>query len=295
MNAPASGSMTRWAQTAERIRATRKTSEKSASVAEYLRSLAGDDLAIAAVFLSGRAFPERDQRTAGLGWAAISAIVRELADADGDAMRRAYDRSSDLGTAVEEVLTEAGHEPTGPTLALSDVASGYQALAAAAGRAAKADVFAGLLRRADPLVARYVTAILGGELRIGLREGHLEKGIAAAFGREVAAVQWAGMLTGDIGRTALLARDDALASARLVLFHPLKSMLASPVVDEAAALARLSPPVWVEDKYDGIRAQLHKQAARGSPLQPRPQRGQRPVSRDHRGCRRAALGWHPRW
>ena len=260
MNAPAIASMTRWAHTAERIRATRKTSEKSASVAEYLRSLAGDDLAIAAVFLSGRPFPERDQRTAGLGWAAISAVVRELAAADEDAMRRAYDRSSDLGTAVEELLTEAGHEPADPALTLSDVAGGYQALAAAASRAAKADVFGGLLRRADPLVARYITAILGGELRIGLREGHLEKGIAAAFGRDVDAVQWAGMLTGDIGRTAVLAREDALASARLVLFHPLKSMLASPVVDETAALARLSPPVWVEDKYDGIRAQLHKQA-----------------------------------
>jgi DNA ligase-1 len=49
--------------------------------------------------------------------------------------------------------------------------------------------------------------------------------------------------------------------ARLSLFHPLTCMLASPVADEAEALARMAPPVWVEDKYDGIRAQLHKQGA----------------------------------
>jgi DNA ligase-1 len=67
------------------------------------------------------------------------------------------------------------------------------------------------------------------------------------------------MLSGDIGRTAILARQDALGTAELVLFHPLKSMLASPVADEAEALARLPPPVWVEDKYDGIRCQLHRQ------------------------------------
>ena len=67
------------------------------------------------------------------------------------------------------------------------------------------------------------------------------------------------MLTGDIGRAAL-ARDDALDTARLALFHPLTSMLASPVA-EAEALSRMAPPVWVEDKYDGIRAQLHKQGA----------------------------------
>ena len=70
MDEPVTGSMAGWARTAERIRATSKTSEKTASVAEYLRSLAGDDLATAAVFLSGRAFPERDQRKRGLGWAA---------------------------------------------------------------------------------------------------------------------------------------------------------------------------------------------------------------------------------
>ena len=36
-------------------------------------------------------------------------------------------------------------------------------------------------------------------------------------------------------------------------------MLASPVADEDEVLTRLGTPVWVEDKYDGIRAQLHKQ------------------------------------
>lgn len=260
MSEPKTASMHRWAETAERIRATRKTSQKSAIVADYLGSLDEADLATAVVFLSGRAFPERDQRKTGLGWRAVSTVVQAVAGADDEAMARAYDRSSDVGTAVSELLTEAGHEPAsdGP-LTLGEVAAGYDALARTRGREAKAGIFADLLRRADPLSARYITAILGGELRIGLREGHLEKGIAAAFERVLAAVQWAGMLSGDIGRTAQLARRDTLDEARLTLFHPLKSMLASPVADEVEAITRLEPPVWVEDKYDGIRAQLHVQ------------------------------------
>ena len=92
-----------------------------------------------------------------------------------------------------------------------------------------------------------------------MREGHLEAAIAAAFGRELADVQWAGMLTGDIGHTAELARDGDLGKAELAMFRPLKSMLAYPVADEAEVLTRLGTPVWTEDKYDGIRAQLHKQ------------------------------------
>ena len=66
------------------------------------------------------------------------------------------------------------------------------------------------------------------------------------------------MLTGDIGRLATLARDDRLDDAELALFHPLKFMLASPAEDAAEIVRRLGAEVWVEDKYDGIRAQLHK-------------------------------------
>ena len=35
-------------------------------------------------------------------------------------------------------------------------------------------------------------------------------------------------------------------------------MLASPAEDADEIITRLGPEVWVEDKYDGIRAQLHK-------------------------------------
>jgi DNA ligase-1 len=263
VSTPGSDPMRRWAETAEAVRATRKTSEKVAIVADYLLSLGEEDLAVAAVFLSGRPFPERDQRRTGIGWAAISSAAQQVAGAEAGALGAAYDRSSDLGTAVGDLLTSVDHAPA-PTvkpLTLWDALAGFEALADARGSEAKRAVFIGLLERADPLTARYLTAVLTGELRIGLREGHLEAGIAAAFGRQVEAVQWAGMLSGDIGGTAVRARGDSLADAELALFHPLKSMLASPVTDEAEALARLPPPVWVEDKYDGIRAQLHKQGA----------------------------------
>jgi DNA ligase-1 len=255
--------MRRWAETAEAVRATRKTSEKVALVAAYLQGLDDDALALAATYFSGRPFPERDQRKVGLGWAAISAAALQVAQQDPGAIGAAYDRSSDLGTAVGELLAEAGHrpDPRAADLTLGDTARAFTSLTRARGNEAKRSLLVGLFERADSLVARYLTAILSGELRIGLREGHLEAGIAAAFERDLSAVQWAGMLTGDIGQTAVLARHDRLATAELDLGHPLKPMLASPVPDEDAVLERMAPPVWVEDKYDGIRAQLHKDGA----------------------------------
>ena len=254
--------MRRWSELAERVAATTRTSEKTAILADYLRSLSPGELPIAAVFLTGRPFPEADQRTTGLGWSAIVAAVGALTGATREDLGAAYDRYSDLSLSVEDVLARAGHEPPqadAPTL--PEVAATFAAIEQASGSAAKGRLLHGLLARADPLTAKSIVKVLGGELRIGLRDGLVEAAIAKAFDRPLEDVKWAGMLAGDMGRLAELARDDQLADAELALFHPLKFMLASPAEDADEIIGRLGPEVWVEDKYDGIRAQLHKRGS----------------------------------
>jgi DNA ligase-1 len=251
--------MRRWSEVAERVAATTRTSEKTAILAGYLATLTPDELPVAAVFLAGRPFPEADQRALGVGWAGLAGAVLRVAGAGEDALRRAYDRSSDVATAVRDVLDEAGHAPdpaAEPTLL--EVRAAFDAIEAASGTAAKALILEALLARSSSPTAAGIVRVLTGELRIGLREGLLEAAIALAFDRPLEAVKRAGMLTGDVGRTATLARGDQLAEASLALFHPLKFMLASPAEDAAEIMARLGPTVWVEDKYDGIRVQLHR-------------------------------------
>ncbi|MGZ6268961.1 MAG: ATP-dependent DNA ligase [Candidatus Limnocylindrales bacterium] len=254
--------MRRWSELAEHVAATSRTSEKTALLGDYLATLGSDELHPAAVFMAGRPFPEVDPRATGLGWATMAAAVTELAGAPAGALGEAYDRSSDLGVAVADVLARRPVQPGADEApGLAEVALVFGAIEAASGAAAKGALFAGLLARCDPLTAKYVVKVLSGELRIGLREGLLEAAIARAFGQPPDAVQWAGMLTGDVGETAVLARDGRLDKARLGLLHPLKFMLASPAEDAAEILRRLGPTVWVEDKYDGIRAQLHRRGA----------------------------------
>jgi len=101
--------MRRWSELAERVAATTRTSEKTALLADYFTDLSPDELPIAAVFLTGRPFPEADQRATGLGWAAIGTTVTDLAGVPRSALGEAYDRSSDLGMAVADVLSGAGH------------------------------------------------------------------------------------------------------------------------------------------------------------------------------------------
>ncbi len=251
--------MRRWSELTARVAATTRTSEKTALLADYLRGLTPEELPIAAVFLTGRPFPEADQRSAGLGWAAMVDAVAGVIGGSRADLAAAYDRHSDLSLAVEDVLVGAGHAPppeASPTL--PEVAATFTAIEAASGPSAKTALLHDLLVRADPPTAKAIVKVLGGELRIGLRDGLVESAIAQAFERPLDEVKWAGMLTGDMGRLATLARDDRLGEAELTLFHPLKFMLASPAEDAAEIIKRLGSEVWVEDKYDGIRAQLHK-------------------------------------
>jgi ATP-dependent DNA ligase I len=110
---------------------------------------------------------------------------------------------------------------------------------------------------ATPLEAKYIVKLLAGDLRIGLKEGAVEDAIARLFQTDVSKVQWVNMLIGDIGETALLARHGKLDEARMRLFHPIKFMLATPADDLTEVAKQMPSGFAVEDKYDGIRAQVH--------------------------------------
>jgi len=261
--------MRRWSQVAERIAATTRTSEKTHLLADYLHDLEPDALRHAVIFFAGRAFAESDARPAGLGWSTITDAVARVAGVDRAALAAAYDRHSDLGLAVGDVLAArdgvdaSPRDPFGFAVSpsVTEVAAAFAAIQAAPGASPKSAAFEALLRRCDPRSATYVVKILAGELRIGLRDGLLQAAIARAFGRSTEDVANTAMLTGDIGETAVLAREDQLGATRLHLFRPLRFMLASPAEDAAEIMTRLGPVVWTEDKYDGIRAQLHRRGA----------------------------------
>src|SRR5207249_277867 len=176
----------------------------------------------------------------------------------------AYLRHSDLGDAAAELLG-ARAKPTGKPITLSDVHAAFRAMSEASGSEARVAEMARLLSRATPQEARYIGRIAAQELRIGLREGLLEEAIAAAFDQPVDAVRRALMLVGEPGEVALLARSGRLESAALHVGRPIRFMLATPVADASEVVRRVGGEAWIEDKYDGIRCQLHIGPGTGGP------------------------------
>jgi len=242
-----------FARTANAIAATPKKGEKERLLADYLRTLDDASLERAAVFFAGAPFPRREQRVTGVGWATIGEAVVEATGRTAEELWAAYPQYADLGDTVAELFPD---DPS-RTISLSELGELFDRLAATAGSIEKKNVLVELFRKVDAQAARYVVKILQSEFRIGLQEGLVEAAVARAFGRSLAAVRRANMFTGDIGAAALLARADALESAKMQLFHPFAFMLAQPEEDPAEIVAALGAGAYADDKYDGIRAQIH--------------------------------------
>ena len=244
--------MREFAKTCEAIGATTKKLQKTAIVAEYLKSRSVDEAAVSAVFLSGRPFPAWEEATLQVGGRSLWAIVAELAGREEGELTASYRRLGDLGAVAGDVLPER----PGQGLTVLDVETSFRQIAAARGSAAKTAIARDLLSRATPLEAKYIVKIMTGDLRIGLKESLVEEAVAKAYGSPLTEVQRANMLLGDIGETVRLAAAGRLTEARMRLFHPLGFMLASPVESTDEGLSYF-PVAAVEDKYDGIRAQAH--------------------------------------
>lgn len=261
-----------FAKVGEDISATPAKLEKVRLLSHYLRSLTSEQLPIATTYFTGRAFAQSDPRILQVGWAVVFRALQDATKIDDSEFHEIASRHGDAGKSAFEVLD--GRTAPQPFTILES-AELFQNLQRARGPIAKAKL---LRERFSILSARegeYLVKVLTGDLRIGLREGLVEEAITKTFDVSLEEVKQANMLLGDIGRTALLASRKELHSAELSMFRPIKCMLATPepnadavwnrfieVTDRDRPGSSIPTTVYVEDKFDGIRAQLHRSGDR---------------------------------
>ena len=148
-------------------------------------------------------------------------------------------------------------------LTITDVDRMLDAVAAASGSgstATRQGVLAELARRATAAEWDLLIRAMLGELRTGALSGVLVDAIARASGRPAASVRRAAMLSGDLGKTALLAltgTEAELDAVGLQVGRPVLPMLAATAATLTAAL-ELTGRASVEYKLDGARIQVHR-------------------------------------
>ncbi|MEZ0386242.1 MAG: ATP-dependent DNA ligase [Verrucomicrobium sp.] len=275
-----------WAHTCERVAADGSRLKKRDHLAAYLQQQSGEFLARAVRWFSAQLDdPVLHLAPLQTGWSIIRRALLELSGLREGEYRAISRSQADTGRTAMLVLDRAlaaGRlaAPVAGAASSADVADLFEKLRAAHGPNEKAIALKQGLMALTPLEGSYVVRLLTGELRVGSREGLVEEGIAIAFDAQADKVREAAMLCGDLGRAAVLASGQQLESAQPGLFVPVKVMLASPEEtavdiwnrlmhakeenddDEEDTDAEAGTPaptaVWLEDKFDGIRAQLHR-------------------------------------
>jgi DNA ligase 1 len=260
-----------FANVGEAIAATPAKLEKIRLLADYLRGLTSEQLPIATPYFTGKAFAQSDPRTLQIGWAVIFRALQGATKVSDAEFHRVASTHGDAGKTAFEILDG---RTTPQPFSISESGELFENLHRLRGPIAKAELLRNRFSKLSAREGQYVVKILTGDLRIGLREGLVEEAIAKGSGVPLEQVREANMLLGDIGQTALLASRNELHRAELSIFRPIKCMLATPEPTAEAIWERfagaagtsreLAPSarttVYLEDKFDGIRAQLHRSA-----------------------------------
>jgi len=263
-----------FANVGDAIAATTAKLEKVRLLSDYLGDLTSVQLPIVTTYFTGRAFAQSDPRILQVGWAVIFRALQATTKIGEAEFHRIASKHGDAGKSAFEVLD--GRTAPQP-FSILESAAFFQNLHRARGPIAKANLLRERLSILSAHEGEYVVKILTGDLRIGLREGLVEEAISKAFDVALEEVKQANMLLGDIGRTALLASRKELHNAELSIFRPIKCMLATPEpsadsvwnrfmeaarVEHDQSQSSIPGTVYVEDKFDGIRAQLHRSGDR---------------------------------
>ncbi|HEX4749007.1 MAG TPA: cisplatin damage response ATP-dependent DNA ligase [Bryobacteraceae bacterium] len=254
--------MDRLAAVCEQIASHNSRLKKIALLAEHLRSLNDEELVLAVRFLSEGPAPEgpanhslfdiAEQPKLSIGSTVLRAAVQAATGWDTRTLSICHAEVGDTGETASLLLRGIS---AGQPLTLQRANEIYQELFRARTSTAKRDLLAQTFRTYDPLAIKYFVKVITRGLRIGLMGKMVEEAVARACGVPHEAIRDANNRLGDLAQVARAARRGELTDIAARLFHPMEFMLAKPL-ERVEDLA--NPADWVlEDKYDGIRSQVH--------------------------------------
>lgn len=248
------------AETAQSISETRGNNAKIKLCSDYLSNLESDkDVELATQFLSEGAFSSVSGKRASVGHRTIATLAAEFCEIDYEKVfkpsKTASGSSSETIQRLFENIPKARERWEAQNLTLQEFSEIFESLYITSKREAKQQILLEAWKQMSPLEVKYFIRILGrGSLRIGFETKSVENAIAKTFNKDLEAVRYARMITGSIGKTAVMAKNNQLDEATFKMFSPIAFMLASPI--ESRAVTDLSDYI-AEEKFDGMRCQAH--------------------------------------
>jgi DNA ligase-1 len=256
------------AELSEKVEATRKRLVMIDLVAEFLRRLEVDEVESAVSMMLGRPFSKQSSLVLEVSWATLSRVIRSVTGVDWAVFDEAFSRTGDIGSAARIVFENSSRKRQTSlferAVTLMEVRHGLEAIAEVTGQGSmgkKQRLLSALLSRLSPVEVKYLVRILVGDMRTGFHDGLMEQAVSKAFQIPLARVQETGMIVGDIGEVAAIAKEhgvEGLSKVDFRIFRPVSLMLAQVADTVAEALEEHRGRTAFEFKYDGARVQIHK-------------------------------------
>ncbi|MEM1619814.1 MAG: ATP-dependent DNA ligase [Fervidicoccaceae archaeon] len=266
---------------AETLDMLEKTSSRIAStniLVELFRKTPAPLIDKVVYFLQGKLWPEwRGLPELGLGEKLIIKAISLALNIKEQQVVEFYKREGDLGKVTEQLMrmkpstTARGLAAFIESAARAklDVARVYDILARIAlaqgegSRDLKLRLLAGLLKDSEPIEARFIVRFVEGRHRVGVGDMTIIDALALAYagGSDPAIIERAYNLRADLGAVAKLLVErgiEALLAVTPQVGVPVKPMLAERHKDPKEMLSKVGGRAFVELKYDGERAQIHK-------------------------------------
>jgi DNA ligase 1 len=219
--------------------------------------------------IQGRVAPFYEALEMGMADKSVTKSIALVSHRTPEQIAALYATLGDLGLVAEQVKRETQSEPT--ALSIEEVFERLRAIALASGKGAieqKSARLADLLTQVDSVSAKYVVRILLGNLRMGIGDATVLDALARVRWNDAKKrklLEGAYHKTSDLG---LIARtlcehpgeeeaERVIAALDVQVGKPVHSQLAERLPTASAIIARMGTVV-AQYKYDGLRAQIHK-------------------------------------
>ncbi len=250
-----------------KMESTRKRLELTQFLVELFEKTPHEVISKIVYLIQGKLRPDFEGVELGV---AEKLAMRAISKSSGIPIKKIedeYRKGGDLGHAASIIL----EQKTQTTFLVEDITIErvYETLfkIAKLGGARSQDMkikyISSLLNDASPLEASFILKILLGTLRLGIAENTVMDALAIAFSgnkenRKI--LEYAYSVSSDLGKVAETIAIDGIKKIEkfeIILFNPIRPMLADRVKSEDEAIEKMGDNFAAEYKLDGERVQIH--------------------------------------
>jgi len=253
-----------FAEFCEVIEKISSTLELTARISDFIKKIGDDDdLYNVVLFIMGKIYPPWEERELGVGIGLLYETLENISGLRKEKIEDLVRELGDLGLVSEKLiagrslLTLETEELT--IRRVREIFDEISSLTGEGSRKRKILLLTGLYGVASPKEAKYLTRLIMNEMRLGVGEGIVRDAIAKAFEVNEELVERAYMVTNDLGKVAVIAKNrgrEGLEGIKIELHTPVRMMLAQVAESFDEVIAEMGR-VAVEWKFDGSRVQIH--------------------------------------